>query len=88
MYELSDRDVVKRPKTNMSFKYFLGLSLEDDVIEASSLTKFRKLRMKDESIMDILVSKSVEIALNNGINLSTKIIIDSTYSDARYNSKQ
>ncbi len=87
MYELSDRDVVKRSKTDMAFKYFLGLAPEDDVIEASSLTKFRKLRMKDESIMDILVSKSVEIALNNGINLSKTIIIDSTHSDARYNSK-
>lgn len=87
MYELSDRDVVKRAKTDMAFKYFLGLAPEDDVINASSLTKFRKLRIKDENVMDQLVSKSVEIALNNGIKLSKTSIIDSTHSDARYNSK-
>ena len=87
MYELSDRDVVKHAMTDMAYKYFLGLAPEDPVIEASSLTKFRKLRMKDESIMDKLISKSVEIALNNGIKLTKTLIIDSTHSEARYNAK-
>lgn len=87
MYELSDRDVVKRTKTDMAFKFFLGLAPEDDVIDASSLTKFRKLRMKNDSIMDDLISKSVEIAKENGIKLSNTMIVDSTHSDARYNSK-
>lgn len=87
MYELSDRDVVKHAMTDMAYKYFLGLAPEDPVIEASSLTKFRKLRMKDESIMDKLISKSVEIALNNGIKLSKTLIVDSTHSEARYNAK-
>ena len=41
MYELSDRDVVERTRTDMAFKYFLGLAPEEDVIEFSSLTKFR-----------------------------------------------
>ena len=87
MYELSDRDVVKHAMTDMAYKYFLGLAPEDPVIEASSLTKFRKLRMKDESIMDKLISKSVEIALNNGIKLTKTLIVDSTHSEARYNAK-
>lgn len=87
MYELSDRDVVKHAMTDMAYKYFLGLAPEDPVIEASSLTKFRKLRMKDESIMDKLISKSVEIAFNNGIKLSKTLIVDSTHSEARYNAK-
>lgn len=87
MYELSDRDVVKHAMTDMAYKYFLGLAPEDPVIDASSLTKFRKLRMKDESIMDKLVSKSVEIALNNGIKLTKTLIVDSTHSEAKYNAK-
>ena len=87
MYELSDRDVVKHAMTDMAYKYFLGLAPEDPVIDTSSLTKFRKLRMKDESIMDKLISKSVEIALNNGIKLSKTLIVDSTHSEARYNAK-
>lgn len=87
MYELSDRDVVKHAMTDMAYKYFLGLAPEDPVIEASSLTKFRKLRMKDDAIMDKLISKSVEIALNNGIKLSKTLIVDSTHSEAKYNAK-
>ncbi len=87
MYNLSDRDVVHHAKTDMAYKYFLGLAPEDDVIDASSLTKFRKLRMKDEFVMDKLIAKSVEIALSNGIKLSKTLIVDSTHSEARYNAK-
>ena len=36
--------------------------------------------MKDESIMDKLISKSVEIALKNGIKISKTSIIDSTHT--------
>lgn len=46
IYDLSDVDVVERSKYDMSFKYFLDMSPEDEVINSSSLTKFRKLRLK------------------------------------------
>lgn len=83
MYELSDRDVVSRSKTDMAFKYFLGFAPEDDVIDPSSLTKFRKQRMKDDTTMDTLISKSVEIARENGIKLSNTLIVDSTHTEAK-----
>ena len=87
MYELSDRDVVDRARTDLAFKFFLGLAPEDNVINPSSLTKFRKLRMKDDSLMDLLIAKSVKIAMDNGIKLSSTIIIDSTHTESRYNAK-
>lgn len=87
MYELSDRDVVERSRTDMAFKYFLGLAPEDDVIDPSTLTKFRKLRLKDESFMDRLIARSVQIAMENGIRLSKTIIVDSTHTEARYGTK-
>jgi transposase len=85
IYELSDRDVVDRARTDLAFKYFLGIAPEDDVIDASSLTKFRKMRLTDNNIINILLSKTVEIAVNNGIKLSKTIIIDSTHSESKYN---
>ena len=85
IYELSDVDVVERSRFDMSFKYFLGLTPEEDVINPSSLTKFRKLRLKDINILDLLISKSVEIALDKGIIKSNSIIVDSTHSKSRYN---
>ena len=87
MYELSDRDVVSRAMTDMAFKYFLGIAPEADVIDPSSLTKFRKERLKDDTVMDTLISRSVAIARENGIKLSNTLIVDSTHTEARYGTK-
>ena len=47
IFSVSDVDVVERSRYDMSFKYFMEMSPEEDVINSSSLTKFRKLRLKD-----------------------------------------
>lgn len=87
IFDLSDVDVVERSKYDMSFKYFLDLAPEDPVIDPSSLTKFRKLRLSDEGLLDLLIGKSVEIALEKGIIKSKTIIVDATHTKARYNQK-
>lgn len=87
IYELSDRDLIKRALSDMSFKYFLDLAPEEKVIDPTTLTKFRRLRLKDESVMDNLVKQSVKIALDNGIKLSNTLIMDSTHSNSRYGIK-
>ena len=51
IYDISDVDVVERSRYDMSFKYFLGMVPEDDVINPSSLCKFRKLRLKDMALL-------------------------------------
>ena len=63
IYNLSDIDVVERSKYDMSFKFFLDMTPEEAVINPSSLTKFRKLRLKDTNLLDMLISKTVEIAI-------------------------
>lgn len=85
LYNMSDADLVERSRYDMSFKYFLGLRPEDDVIHPSTLTKFRKLRLKDEKLLDLLISKSVKIAIEQGVIKSRKIIVDATHTQARYN---
>ncbi|MGD6858348.1 transposase, partial [Bacillus infantis] len=87
IHELSDVDVVERSKYDMSFKYFLDMAPEDPVIDPSSLTRFRKLRLKDVGLLDLLIKKTVEIALEKGIITSKTIIIDATHTKARYNQK-
>jgi len=87
IYTLSDVDVVERSKYDMSFKYFLEMAPEEDVIESSSLTKFRKLRLKDTNLLDLLIGRTVTIALEKGIIKSKSIIVDSTHTKARYNQK-
>ncbi|MBB6675137.1 IS1182 family transposase [Cohnella nanjingensis] len=87
IFELSDVDIVERSRYDMSFKYFLDMAPEDAVIDASSLTKFRKLRLKDLNLLDMLIGKTVEIALEKGIITSKSIIVDATHTKARYNQK-
>lgn len=87
IYDVSDEDLVERSKYDMSFKYFLDMAPEEDVIHSSSLTKFRRLRLQDVGLLDLLIGKTVEIALEKNIILSKTIIVDATHTKARYNQK-
>jgi len=57
------------------------------VIHPSSLTKFRRIRLKDINLLDMLIFQSVKLAEQQGIDLSGYLLVDSTHSDARYNAK-
>lgn len=87
IHDLSDVDIVERSKYDMSFKYFLDMAPEEAVIEPSSLTKFRKLRLKDVNLLDLLINKTVEIAIEKEIIKNKSIIVDATHTKARYNQK-
>ena len=85
IFTVSDVDVVERSRYDMSFKYFLEMSPEEDVINSSSLTKFRKLRLKDMDLLNLLIGKTVSLALEKGIIKSRSIIVDATHSLSRSN---
>lgn len=85
IYTVSDVDVVERSRFDMSFKYFLEMAPEEDVINSSSLTKFRKLRLKDTDLLNLLISKTVSIAVEKGIIRSKSIIVDATHTLSRSN---
>jgi hypothetical protein len=83
IYTISDVDVVERSRFDMSFKSFLDMSPEEDVINPSSLTKFRKLRLRDTDLLNLLISKTVTIAIEKGIIRSKSIIVDATHTLSR-----
>jgi transposase len=85
IYDISDVDVVERSRFDMSFKYFLDMSPEEEVINPSSLTKFRKLRLKDTDLLNLLISKTVSIAIEKGVIRSKSIIVDATHTLSRSN---
>jgi transposase len=88
IHELSDVDVVSRSLSDMSFKYFLNLAPEDtELIDPGSLTKFRKLRLKNVEMSDLLISKTVQIAIEHGVLKSKTLIVDATHTKAKYNKK-
>ncbi len=84
-FKLSDRDLVKKAKVDMEMKYFLGYAPEEtNLIDASTLSKFRHLRLKDMNLIDILLGKTVEVALDKGVmKAKNKLIMDSTHTNAK-----
>ena len=87
-FKLSDRGLVERTETDLLFKYFLGYDPEETkLINPSLLTVFRRERLKDEeeNLMDKLINKTVEIALEKGlIEIKNKLIVDSTHTNAMF----
>ena len=87
-FKLSDRGLVERTETDLLFKYFLGYDPEETkLINPSLLTVFRRERLKagEDNLMDKLINKTVEIALEKGlIEVKSKIIVDSTHSNAMF----
>ncbi|MGL5041962.1 MAG: transposase [Culicoidibacterales bacterium] len=85
-YKVSDRDLIARTKTDMLFKYFLGYTPEDvSFINPSSLSKFRRMRLADTNLLDVLIQKTVDLAKNeNIIPMKTRLIMDSTHTNAMF----
>ena len=83
MHPVSDRDLIARSRTDMAYKYFLGLRPEDDVIVPSLLTVFRRQRIKDINLMDLLLRSSLDKAKALGLMVSKRILVDSITSTIR-----
>lgn len=88
MYPLSDVDLVERSRYDMSFKYFLDMAPEEGVIHSSSLTKFRKLRLNDSNLLELLIGKTVAMAIAHGLFQTGTIIVDATHTSSRYHLKK
>lgn len=80
---LSDEKLVERCRYDMSYKFFLGLMPEDRVIEASTLSRFRRQRLADGDLLDLLLGKTVEVAKEHGVIDGKTIIVDSTHTISR-----
>lgn len=84
---LSDADLMKRARTDLRYKFFLGLNPEDEVPDSSLLTYFRKLRLKDDSVLNRLIAETIKIAKDKGVLKSKTVIVDSTHTKSVYNPK-
>ena len=70
----------------MAYKYFLGLSPEDKMVDPSLLTKFRKTRIT-EDILEELLKETIQQAIKKGLVKSGTIIVDATHVEAAVQAK-
>ena len=82
---LSDVDVVEHSRYDLSYKRFIGFIPEDDVIDPSLLTEFRRQRLNDVNLLDMLIGKTVGVAMEKGIIKTKTIIVDATHTISRAN---
>jgi len=81
IYDLSDEALIQNAAVNMAYKYFLDLDPEDGIIDSSLLTKFRKTRIT-EDILEEMLKETITQAIQKGLIKSTAIIVDSTHTNA------
>ena len=81
MYDLSDETLIQNAVVNMAYKYFLDLDPEDGMVDSSLLTKFRKTRIT-EDILEEMLKETITQAIQKGLIKSTAIIVDSTHTNA------
>lgn len=86
LYDLSDEQLISRAQTDMAYKYFLGLSPEDKMIDPSLLTKFRKTRITEDILEDML-KETIQQAIQKGLIKSGTIIVDATHIEAAVRAK-
>lgn len=79
MYDLSVQVLIDELSYNIAYKCFIGLAPEDKTIDSSLLTKFRKTRITEDILEDML-SETLKQAIEKGLIKSRAIIFDSTHS--------
>lgn len=84
MYDISDQALINDLGYNMAFKFFIGLAPEDKTINSSLLTKFRKTRITEDMLEDML-TETMRQAIEKKLIKSNAIIIDSTHSCSKVN---
>lgn len=87
LYDLSDEQLVQNAYVNMAYKYFLDLDPEDGMIDSSLMTKFRKTRITEDILAEML-KETIRQAIDKGIIKSNTIIVDSTHTEAAVRPKK
>lgn len=86
LYDLSDETLISSAQTDMAYKFFLDLEPEAKMIDPSLLTKFRKTRIT-EDILEEMLRETIQQALDKGLIKPGTIIVDSTHTDASVRAK-
>ena len=81
LYDLSDERLIGSAQTDMAYKYFLDIDPEDEIIDPSLLTKFRKTRIT-EDILEEMLKETIRQAIEKKLIKYTAIIVDSTHTNA------
>jgi transposase len=77
IYDDSDRRVVENAQLNLAYKYFLGLAVDAEVPDYTTISYFRAQRLGEEKFRSVL-EQIVRQCIDKGLVKGKRQIIDST----------
>jgi transposase len=78
LYGDSDREVITNARINLAYKYFLGLSVDEDVPDDTTISVFRTTRLGEEKFREIF-QNIVQQCIDKGLVTGKRQIVDSTH---------
>jgi transposase len=81
LYGDSDREVEENARMNLSYKYFLGLAIDEEPPDHSTLSVFRAQRLGEEKFRQVF-QNIVQQCIDKGLVKGKRQIIDSTHIQA------
>jgi len=77
IYDDSDRQVVENARLNLAYKYFLGLAVDAEVPDYTTISYFRIQRLGEEKFR-LVLEQIVQQCIDKGLVKGKRQIIDST----------
>lgn len=81
LYNLSDERVIEDTGLNLAYMYFVGINPEEELPDKSLLSKFRKQRL-EETTLDEIITEIVRQCVEKGIIKCTSSNVDATHIEA------
>jgi transposase len=81
LYGDSDREAVVNARLNLAYKYFLGLAVDEEVPDDSTISHFRAIRLGETKFRQVF-EKIVQQCQEKGLVTGKRQIIDSTHIKA------
>jgi transposase len=85
LYGDSDRQVVENARLNLAYKYFLGLAVDAEVPDYTTISYFRTQRLGEEKFQ-LVLEQIVRQCIDKGLVKGKRQIIDSTHVIANISS--
>jgi transposase len=84
----SERQLVREVQVNVAYRWFLGLSLTDKIIDASTFSQQRRRRFLETDIEQQIFDEIVHQAIKHGLVGGDVLYTDSTHMKANANKKK
>lgn len=82
LYNLSDERIIEELQVNLAYMWFIGVNPDYVMPDPSLLCKFRKMRLKETSLDDIITEIVRQCIEKEIITQTNGIVIDCTHTEA------